>query len=327
MSKTPWVEKYRPNMFENILFNENNYTILKNMLETNSINNLLFVGPPGVGKTTTIINFINKYSKLYYNNEKIDLIHLNASDDRGIDIIRNHIYIYINSNNFNNKKVKFVILDEIDCMTKQAQIALKTIIQNSDNNILFCLICNYISKIDDSLLKQIIQIKFYGINKDKINRYLNYILKTENIIKQDISLYNLIDYYNNDIRSMINYLQINYLYNSIDKIDSIDNIILTNVKNENLLKINLNKNLQLFKKKLYEYSYNYHEDVYYVLHNYIYYVINDIIINNTKIETDTDIKKLNTLINNVNLFLNKNNDIVNLINLMYNLIKNYIKEN
>lgn len=330
MLKAPWVEKYRPNIFENIIFNCNNYVILKNIIDKNIINNLLFVGPPGTGKTTTIINFINKYNSTYNNinnNNNSNMIHLNASDDRGIDIIRNNINLFINSNNFNNENIKFVILDEIDCMTKSAQIALKTLIQNSNNNILFCLICNYISKIEESLLNQVIQIKFYNIDKNKINDHLNYILKSEKIIEKDICLDNLINYYNNDIRSMINYLQINYvtIINNDVKTNinnNINNMIITDNKYITLLNINLNKNLNIFKNKIILYSKMYNENIYNIINNYIYVVIKHVIYS----KKITDVHIINRFINNLYYFMCKDeND--TLINFIYYLIKNYIKEN
>ena len=330
MLKAPWVEKYRPNNFENIIFNCNNYVILKNIIDKNIINNLLFVGPPGTGKTTTIINFINKYNSTYNNinnNNNSNMIHLNASDDRGIDIIRNNINLFINSNNFNNENIKFVILDEIDCMTKSAQIALKTLIQNSNNNILFCLICNYISKIEESLLNQVIQIKVYNIDKNKINDHLNYILKSDKIIEKDICLDNLINYYNNDIRSMINYLQINYvtIINNDVKTNinnNINNMIITDNKYITLLNINLNKNLNIFKNKIILYSKMYNENIYNIINNYIYVVIKHVIYS----KKITDVNIINRFINNLYYFMCKDeND--TLINFIYYLIKNYIKEN
>ena len=88
----PWVEKYRPNNFDNIVLDSTNRKLLTNIIKKNTFPNLLLYGPPGTGKTTTIINLINKYQEINnYTHKKGYTIHLNASDDRGIDIIRNQI--------------------------------------------------------------------------------------------------------------------------------------------------------------------------------------------------------------------------------------------
>ena len=87
----PWIEKYRPTKFENIVLDKVNRKIFENIIKFNNIPNLIFYGPPGTGKTTTIINLINKYQKTYNQYNKGLMIHLNASDERGIDVIRNQI--------------------------------------------------------------------------------------------------------------------------------------------------------------------------------------------------------------------------------------------
>ena len=105
---------------------------------------MLFYGPPGTGKTTTIINLVNAYqSKLNMRNRGL-MIHLNASDERGIDIIRNQIYQFVKTKNLFETGYKFVVLDEVDYMTKNAQQALKYLLQTCGNNVKFFLICNYI---------------------------------------------------------------------------------------------------------------------------------------------------------------------------------------
>ena len=153
MDNIPWVEKYRPKNFENIVIEETNLKIFKNMIENNYFPNFLFYGPPGTGKTTTIINLINLYQQKNDEVNKSLMIHLNASDERGIDIIRNQIYQFINSKPLFINGTKFIILDEVDYMTKSAQQALKYILKTTNKNVKFCLICNYISKIDETLQK------------------------------------------------------------------------------------------------------------------------------------------------------------------------------
>ena len=128
-SGVPWCELFRPKNFEEIVLDPLNKQILTNIIDTNYFPNLLFFGPPGTGKTTTIINLINSYQERNgYKNKEL-IIHLNASDERGIDIIRNQISTFVNSKPLFNTGMKFVILDEVDYMTKNAQQALKYLLQ------------------------------------------------------------------------------------------------------------------------------------------------------------------------------------------------------
>jgi replication factor C subunit 3/5 len=122
MDCKPWVEKYRPTNFDDIVLEYDNRILLKNIIEKNHFPNLLLYGPPGTGKTTTIINLIKNYNNVYKQHLR-SVIHLNASDDRGIDIIRNQINQFVNTKSIFGNGVKFVILDEVDYMTKHAQQA------------------------------------------------------------------------------------------------------------------------------------------------------------------------------------------------------------
>jgi len=105
----PWIEKYRPTTFNDIVLDPINRKIFSNILNKQYFPNLLFYGPPGTGKTTTIINLINEYQTKYETKTSENIIHLNASDERGIDIIRNQIQLFVKSKNFFNKGMKFVI--------------------------------------------------------------------------------------------------------------------------------------------------------------------------------------------------------------------------
>ena len=117
MNHIPWVEKYRPTVYEEIVLDPCNRRILDNIVKMNDIPNLLLYGPPGTGKTTTIINLI-QYKEINNIKNNDIVIHLNASDDRGIETIRNSIYQFVSSSSLFKDNLKFVILDEVDYMTK-----------------------------------------------------------------------------------------------------------------------------------------------------------------------------------------------------------------
>lgn len=204
-SNIPWVEKYRPTELEQIVLSDLNFLILNEISDLDSPPNLLFYGPPGTGKTTTILNLVKKFS--FFSNDLV--IHLNASDERGVDIVRNQLTQFVNSNNLFSNGKKIVILDEVDYMTIQAQQLLKTLIQMSKGKVVFCLICNYISKIDSSLQKELLDFKFNKLPKDDIINFLNTICNKEEINVNTQILEYIQQGFDSDIRSMINYLQVN----------------------------------------------------------------------------------------------------------------------
>ena len=206
-SFTPWVEKYRPNTFEDIVLDPINKKILGNIIKMEHFPNLLFYGPPGTGKTTSIINLIQSYQEKC--NQKNLMIHLNASDERGIDIIRNQINTFVNSKSLFNNGMKFVILDEVDYMTKNAQIALRYLLQDYKPNVRFCLICNYISRIDEALQNEFVRLRFNQLPETEIIHFLNIINEKEKLQYNSDTIHLIQKLFNSDIRSMINYMQSN----------------------------------------------------------------------------------------------------------------------
>jgi replication factor C subunit 3/5 len=200
----PWVEKYRPQTFNNIISNEQNLIILKNMLLGGSLPHLLFHGTSGTGKTSTIMALIKE---LYKNNVNLMVMKLDASDDRGINSVREEIKGFAEKKNMFQKGVKLIILDEADSMTFDAQFALRRIIEKYSDTTRFCLICNYENKIIPAIRSRCANFRFNPIEKKNILITLNNISKNEKLIIEDNSIEIIANLSNGDLRKAINLLQ------------------------------------------------------------------------------------------------------------------------
>jgi DNA polymerase III delta prime subunit len=209
MEFVPFVEKYRGKKIDDIVLDQYNKKIIKNILETSYFPNLLLWGPPGTGKTTTIINLVNAYQEKNNELSKGLMIHFNASEERSVEIIRNQINQFVNSNTLLGQGMKFIILDEIDYMTKNAQQALKQLMQSRPNFVRFCVICNYISRVDEGLQNEFIKLRFNELPKDDIIFFLSNIAEKENLNMDKHSLELIQNFYKSDIRSMVNFMQSN----------------------------------------------------------------------------------------------------------------------
>jgi replication factor C subunit 3/5 len=273
-SGVPFVETYRPKNFEDIVLDPLNKQILKNIIESSYFPNLLFYGPPGTGKTTTIINLINAYQTKINMKNKDLVIHLNASDERGIDIIRNQINLFVNSKPLFNDGMKFVILDEVDYMTKNAQQALRYLLQNYSYNVRFCLICNYISKIDEGLQNEFIRLRFNQLPKNDIINFLKYISISENLNFSDYSLSSIQLLYKSDIRSMINFMQSNQDIVKIQNTtDYVFNIIESTVWENIIEKIKERENLTSLCSYVHKISIDYNIDKKNIIKDFLNYII------------------------------------------------------
>ena len=277
-NSTPWVEKYRPSCFEDIVLDPLNKTLLKNIIDNNYFPNLLFYGPPGTGKTTTIINLVNVYQEKMNLKNKGLMIHLNASDERGIDIIRNQINSFVNSKSLFGDGMKFVILDEVDYMTKTAQIALRYLLNNYNNNfnVRFCLICNYISRIDESLQTEFVRMRFNQLPETDILKFLQKINLNENLKIKDDILMSIQKHFMSDIRSMINYMQSNQ--DLIHECKIIKNelwVQLTKYFKKNTNNTNNTNNIKIdsILKKINKISREYNIEPKNIIKNYLNYII------------------------------------------------------
>lgn len=215
----PWVEKYRPVSFDNIVLDPLNKQILENIITTTYFPNLLFYGPPGTGKTTTITNLVKEYQQKLNQYHKGLMIHLNASDERGVELIRTQIQQFVNSKSLFNEGMKFVILDEVDYMTKSAQQALRYLIMNYSQTVRFCLICNYISKVDEKLQNEFLKIRFNNLPENHIISFLETIIQKEELQIKKEDIQSIQKMYDSDIRSMVNYIQGIYANSSSYKQD------------------------------------------------------------------------------------------------------------
>jgi DNA polymerase III delta prime subunit len=267
-SGIPYMELYRPKHFDDIVLDPLNKQILKNIIDNSYFPNLLFYGPPGTGKTTTIINLINAYQEKQNNKNKDLIIHLNASDERGIDIIRNQISNFVNSKPLFNNGMKFVILDEVDYMTKNAQQALRYLLQNYTNKVRFCLICNYISKIDEGLQNEFIRLRFNQLPREDIINFLNNISNLEGLGLSQKTLSCIQQLYKSDIRSMINFIQSNQNLDS-----ELLNIIDSDIWESLLIKITTREKLENIINYIHTISINYNIDKKNIIKDFLNYII------------------------------------------------------
>ena len=201
-------------------------------------------------------------------NNKDLIIHLNASDERGIDIIRNQINFFVNSKPLFNNGMKFVILDEVDYMTKNAQQALRYLLQNYTSNVRFCLICNYISKIDEGLQNEFIRLRFNQLPKEEIITFLNNISISEKLNLSQKTLSCIQKLYKSDIRSMINFMQSNQNLEN-DLLNIIDN----EVWEELLKKISDREKIENISNYIHSISINYNIDKKNIIKDFLNYII------------------------------------------------------
>ncbi|EGC34633.1 hypothetical protein DICPUDRAFT_153140 [Dictyostelium purpureum] len=197
----PWVEKYRPKSINDLIAHDDIIAT-----KSNTLPHLLFYGPPGTGKTSTIQAIARK---LYGENYSRMVLELNASDDRGIDVVREQIKTFASSMFFFNSTVpyKLIILDEADSMTNIAQTALRRVIEKYTKTTRFCIVCNYVVKIIPALQSRCTRFRFKPLPDSATEERLKEILKIENVQIDEEGMKAVLFLGDGDMRKSLNILQ------------------------------------------------------------------------------------------------------------------------
>lgn len=220
--RIPWVEKYRPKSFDDIVSQNIVINSLKAFIKKGDMPHMIFTGPAGTGKTSAALIIAKEMLKgeYYYR----DLLELNASDTVRMDYVRSVIKNFVNQNMIIGKRsLKIVILDEADNIPNQVQQALRRIMEKASTKVKFILMCNYINRIIDPIISRCAVFRFVNLPKEKIVKRLKYIAKQENLSipedKSDLFFDTLFFISAGDLRKAINTLQMSVALDLLDNLD------------------------------------------------------------------------------------------------------------
>ncbi|KAI9665253.1 MAG: hypothetical protein M1829_005791 [Trizodia sp. TS-e1964] len=212
----PWVEKYRPNTLDDVSGHKDILATISRFVETNRLPHLLLYGPPGTGKTSTILALARKIYGT--KNMRQMVLELNASDDRGIDVVREQIKTFASTKQIfsaipkadDHKSLasyKLIILDEADAMTNPAQMALRRIMEKYTANTRFCIIANYTHKLSPALLSRCTRFRFSPLKEVDIRLLVDEVIEKENINITPEATASLVTLSKGDMRRALNVLQ------------------------------------------------------------------------------------------------------------------------
>ncbi|KAI0736829.1 replication factor C [Fomitopsis betulina] len=212
----PWVEKYRPKTIDDVSAQEHTVAVLQKTLTSSNLPHMLFYGPPGTGKTSTILALSRQL--FGPDNFRSRVLELNASDERGIAIVRDKIKNFArqtpraqavssDGKTYPCPPYKIIILDEADSMTQDAQAALRRIMETHARITRFCLVCNYVTRIIEPLASRCSKFRFKPLDPTSTSARLAEIAKSENVPVSDTVISALISTSHGDLRRAITYLQ------------------------------------------------------------------------------------------------------------------------
>ncbi|KAI4103116.1 MAG: hypothetical protein L6R37_004002 [Teloschistes peruensis] len=211
----PWVEKYRPETLDDVSGHQDILATIIKFVDSNRLPHLLLYGPPGTGKTSTILALARRIygSK----NMRQMVLELNASDDRGIDVVREQIKTFASTKQIftaapttdstSIRSFKLIILDEADAMTSTAQMALRRIMEKYTANTRFCIIANYTHKLSPALLSRCTRFRFSPLKEVDIRRLVDHVIENEHIKIQEEATVSLVRLGKGDMRRALNVLQ------------------------------------------------------------------------------------------------------------------------
>jgi len=199
-----WAEKYRPKKLDEVINQKHVVERLKAFVSEKNIPHMLFAGPAGTGKTTCSLCIARE---LFGENWRQNVLELNASDARGIDVIRHQVKDFARTKAIGSIPYKIVILDEADALTTDAQQALRRTMENYTRTARFCLIANYSSKIIDPIQSRCAVFRFRGLSHDDIEKYIKRIVEKEGLKIDNGGVKAVINLSEGDLRRVSNLLQ------------------------------------------------------------------------------------------------------------------------
>ena len=204
MASEIWTEKYRPNNYEDIVGQDQIIKRIKSLTNSLNIPHLLFAGPAGTGKSTLALVVVKE---LFGNEWKENYLELNASDERGINIVREKVKDFAKTQSLGKVPFKVIFLDEADALTPEAQQALRRTMENYAKGCRFILSCNYSSKIIDPIQSRCAAFRFKLLEKKDVEKVLRKIANRENLDLSDDAIESLYEGSEGDCRRSVNLIQ------------------------------------------------------------------------------------------------------------------------